>query len=290
MIFIYKSKIAPVQLSTTGQSHCDEMVRAYDHDASACLASKSTLIKARSSIYGHDKVKELLAEDQYHKCCYCEVRFGANYFGDVEHFRPKGGYQQDYNGSLEQPGYYWLAYDWDNLYFSCAVCNQEYKRNYFPLFNHVSGRAKANIREIKHEQPLLIDLSKENPEEHVTFDDDIAKPCIVRGILSERGQACITAYGLNRLALVSKRMEFLAQLKRDYLLASIDYETISGSAAESLIQLIEAVDFDEFVELVEAARARVKTAAQDNAEFAGMIRSLIRDPRFSRIDKPATAA
>lgn len=43
---------------------------------------------------------------------------------DVEHYRPKGGYL-DPDGTLCQPGYYWLAADWNNLFPSCIDCNRE---------------------------------------------------------------------------------------------------------------------------------------------------------------------
>lgn len=51
----------------------------------------------------------------------------------VEHFRPKGGWRQSPGQPIEQPGYYWLAYEWSNLFLACGPCNSRHKRNLFPL-------------------------------------------------------------------------------------------------------------------------------------------------------------
>nr|GEV99656.1 AAA ATPase, putative [Tanacetum cinerariifolium] len=151
MIRIQKSAHIPDKLTTTGATHRTEMERAYDQDPAACLAPKSTLIEAQQGTYGHRTVKQALKDDQYDKCCYCERDFTANYHGDVEHFRPKGGYQQTHKG------------------------------NYFPLVNHPAGRADGHIRDTTIEQALLIDLASENPENHLTFKHDVVKARKIKG-------------------------------------------------------------------------------------------------------------
>src|SRR5215468_8122036 len=68
------------------------------------------------------------------KCAYCEEKLSGQP-GDVEHFRPKGRvcdatFRQVFidhprwGRNIAHPGYYWLAYDWDNLLPSCADCNR----------------------------------------------------------------------------------------------------------------------------------------------------------------------
>jgi len=86
-----------------------------------------------SDIYGAKSVKNKLKGVQRNKCCFCEARVAHVSHGDVEHFRPKGGFQQDEGDELIKPGYYWLAYDWSNLFLSCQICNQIHKKNLFPL-------------------------------------------------------------------------------------------------------------------------------------------------------------
>ena len=97
----------------------------------------------KDQIYADDEVKKQLKSDQFGKCAYCERSLNGD-FGAVEHFRPKGGYQIEDEKYLRKPGYYWLAYDWNNLLYSCSECNTCYKRNFFPLANE-------NQRDIEHE-------------------------------------------------------------------------------------------------------------------------------------------
>ncbi|MCC7467193.1 MAG: hypothetical protein IT261_13025 [Saprospiraceae bacterium] len=96
-------------------------------------------------IYGHQSVKYALIKVQYGKCCFCESEITAISFGDVEHYRPKAALQLDDRLPLQYPGYYWLAYDFENLFYCCQICNQTYKRNYFPLEDE-----QFRVKTLKH--------------------------------------------------------------------------------------------------------------------------------------------
>src|SRR5580658_3529436 len=56
-----------------------------------------------------------------HRCSFCECSILRNP-GDVEHYRPKSEVDDD----KSHPGYYWLAFDIDNLLLSCEDCNRRY--------------------------------------------------------------------------------------------------------------------------------------------------------------------
>ncbi|MNT06512.1 hypothetical protein D3C72_1411790 [compost metagenome] len=88
--------------------------------------------------------------------------------------------QQNEKDKLNYPGYYWLAYDWDNFLFSCAICNQRHKKNIFPLINPGS-RAKNHHSSIKFEKPFFIDPSKENPKFLIKFNQEVATGIDKRG-------------------------------------------------------------------------------------------------------------
>lgn len=120
------------------------------------------------SVYAASDVKEQLKEDQKGKCAYCE-RFLNGDYGAVEHFRPKGGYCL--NGKLERPGYYWLAYDWNNLLFSCSECNTSYKGNHFPLEDE--DMRDIASQDISKEKALLIQPVVENPGDFIAFHKHI---------------------------------------------------------------------------------------------------------------------
>jgi len=93
------------------------------------------------SVYGHKTVKTALAKAQFEKCCYCEGEFRAHVAGDVEHYRPKGAIST--TAGKVYPGYYWLAYLFENLYFACPDCNGYRKRSQFPL-ELEAGRARSH--------------------------------------------------------------------------------------------------------------------------------------------------
>lgn len=80
-------------------------------------------------IYNGRSVKEQLREDQHQKCAYCECDLTGDY-GAVEHYRPKKGWQEKHHDTLHEPGYYWLAYEWNNLLCSCDKCNRSVMKVY----------------------------------------------------------------------------------------------------------------------------------------------------------------
>jgi hypothetical protein len=78
------------------------------------------------------------------KCAYCEKKITGGFFGDAEHYRPKGKVTVKERGQVQtvmhdgkpHPGYYWLAYDWRNLVPACELCNSsDGKMNQFPVAN-----------------------------------------------------------------------------------------------------------------------------------------------------------
>lgn len=78
-----------------------------------------------SGIWRKKDVRPVLWEHHNGKCCYCERKRDPKGEPDVEHFRPKTKTTEDGN-----PGYWWLAYDWSNLFFSCKACNQKKVRTF----------------------------------------------------------------------------------------------------------------------------------------------------------------
>lgn len=68
------------------------------------------------------QAKDRLLIESGDKCAYCETPTKVVDYGDVEHFRPKSKY-------------WWLAYCYDNYLVSCAICNQRYKKDEFPVRN-----------------------------------------------------------------------------------------------------------------------------------------------------------
>ena len=119
--------------------------------------------------YKMDAVKEALIDCQHDKCCFSEAKFNRDY-SNVEHFRPKGRIDPYPRGKSEYPGYYWLAYNWENLFLCKAAINSSDKRNYFPLQRN--SPRNRNHHDNYTEQPLLIDVAKENPRDFIRFRNE----------------------------------------------------------------------------------------------------------------------
>lgn len=188
-----------------------------------------------SSIWGGAAVKDALRRMQHDKCAFCESSFAHIQYGDVEHFRPKAAVAQKAGQPLERPGYYWLAYEWSNLFISCQLCNQRFKRNLFPL-SAPARRARDHHADIDREKPLLIDPVQIDPALHLTFHEERAVPLKRRG----PGTTTIDVLGLNREELLARRRERLDLLKelREALRLFEARERAGGLAPEELAFLV----------------------------------------------------
>lgn len=187
------------------------------HDQQVIAGGKA---EADSKLYGRMKKEIFLdASGPFHgKCAFCEEKIRTNQHGDIEHFRPKGAIVdaasrkpiKKAGGDAAHPGYYWLAYDWQNFLPACVLCNQPNteptgesigKRNYFPLADETQ-RAQAKGGEAG-EQPLLINPLVDDPAEHLGVDQ--------LGVMfanndSPRGKTCIEIFGLNLRDLPAERL------------------------------------------------------------------------------------
>lgn len=268
MIRVVKSAAPPASLVRAAAAARQALEQAYDADPVGCQQPGTAALKPRRSIYAARDVKQQLQADQHQKCAYCETCFVHSSPGDVEHYRPKAGYRQTATGRVQGPGYYWLAYDWQNLLFACEDCNRTRKRQLFPLHNDPAGRARTHHDALAQEAPLLLNPAAVDPAAHLTFEDEVAKP------LTPEGKASIAAYALNRVALLTDRRERLRHLRNEEVLARIFEADPPLIALEHLVRL-----YGSEVELsrqIAVARLAYQRATHDAAEYAGMARANFR--------------
>jgi uncharacterized protein (TIGR02646 family) len=147
--------------------------------------------EALSSIYNSDAVREKLEDIQKNKCCYCETK-STRSNSDVEHFRPKAAYSSTFKGGSNYPGYFWLAYDWDNLFLACQVCNQIFKNDFFPIAVETT-RAQLNNFNIDDEIPVFIHPSIDDPEQEIEYRESIPFG------IKERGKKTIAYLGFGSI-------------------------------------------------------------------------------------------
>lgn len=154
--------------------------------------------------YNDPEIKKQLFEDQSYKCAFCETRQEQARYKDVEHFRPKSTY-------------WWLAWSWENLLFSCEHCNRDHKKTLFPLRGS-SQRLVAEEQPPGSELPLLID----------PYDASIDLPAEIEfrlghvagrerwqpAGLTARGWASIIIFGLDRQSLLTRYADHVDTLVR----------------------------------------------------------------------------
>jgi 5-methylcytosine-specific restriction endonuclease McrA len=160
--------------------------------------------------FSHLDIRRPLWRWQEKKCCYCERRRDLKLEPDVEHFRPKA----EVTGQAG-PGYWWLTYEWSNLFFSCKTCNQRHKKNEFPL-EPGGVRAQPGDLALLNERPTLADVGNENPEPLIgyvwrTEPEPLAKPVGLDA--AGRGARIVKILGLDRDDLNQERGALIDSLE-----------------------------------------------------------------------------
>ncbi len=229
---------APAILTGEGISRSREHCEAYTAGTSE--------FQFDSKIYGHEDVKQALVTMHHGKCCYCESHVRHTSPGTIDHYRPKAASQQSPGTPFIRPGYYWLAYNWENLLFSCPACNQTYKRNQFPLRDDAQ-RALSHLDALVREEALLIDPSTDNPAEFISFREEYAFACED----NLRGRTTIEILKLNdRPDLIERRREKIRTLR------------LIRSVITLVPQSQEALDATQYL----------NEARMDTSEYAAMTR------------------
>lgn len=261
MIFIKKPTVGPSVRNRAGQNLLDllkkELQDLYDVDPISYDRGIKTF-EFNSDVYGHSKIKRALIKAQHGKCGFCESNILSISSGDVEHFRPKAGCKQNVKQkNLTRPGYYWLAYEWDNFLLSCERCNRIYKKNLFPL-RVPENRCLNHNGNMKMEKPYLINPLKENPKNLIEFDGPEAKGKGNR----MRGLETIKYLGLNRsgdgyMDLIEIRRDLFERTKATYKL----------SKKIAVPGVLEQDDIDEAIALMKKFRSekyQFSSMIQDN--------------------------
>ena len=121
--------------------------------------------------------KQALVKAGSGKCMYCESLVTHVYFGDVEHIRPKDLF----------PG---LKFEWANLGYVCAKCNNAKRNKWF-------------------EETPFVDPYSEDPGETIAAIGQwlFARPG------ADRGRVTIHEIQLNRPELLERRLEKLNRIQ-----------------------------------------------------------------------------
>ncbi len=244
MITVVRPKSVPTVLLGRGvvenKKNCDLF------DGTPLAANRIKLkFSIYSAIYNDPSIKKILRKAQYNKCCFCE-KFQIDEYAEVEHYRPKLGYKTKRTDKIKKPGYYWLGYTWENLFFICKPCNVK-KGNIFPLFDETK-RAKNHGNLITNEKPLILNpigTGQNDPRKHIQFVNQY-----VIGTTDE-GRATVEACKLDRDGLDISRQAHLDEL------------------AERILTIIENMNNLE-LPAVKRAITYLKNSIKKEAQFSAM--------------------
>lgn len=195
--------------------------------------------------YKHTKIRKALFKCHKKKCAYCETVLNkknkatnnpnSNKNNEIEHYRPKGSYRQDRSNTSSLTGYYWLAYEASNLLLSCPICNRN-KDDLFPL-KTVATRCVNHHYNINIEDPLLLNPTIVDPNDHVYFDKEVIKH------KTTEGQVTIDCLDLNRQNLLDERLRVYAPLFIQWnLLPMLNGSTKEDSENQIFARFEEAVE------------------------------------------------
>ncbi len=127
MIKIDRTRIAPPPELLEAAQHEAVKAQEFYTDPDNIRYGKPFNFRA----YRVSGVRERLLELFHDKCAFCESKLGVSTQLDIDQFRPKA-MAVNHDGSIDKPGYWWLAWEWSNLYPACPLCNRT-KANRFPI-------------------------------------------------------------------------------------------------------------------------------------------------------------
>jgi len=178
-------------------------------------------IKAKASLWS--RAGECIKEVMHSKCWYCET---SQIRSDmpVDHFRPKNRVAE----CQDHPGYWWLAFDWENYRYSCTYCNERRidvvngtdggKWDHFPIFQPppwvTTETGDWHLERPKLLDPMNLDDTKlvtfhENGFSRETYQDDGDENFI-------RAKESIGLYHLNHIRTVRARKTIAISIKNNF--------------------------------------------------------------------------
>jgi uncharacterized protein (TIGR02646 family) len=237
---------------------------------------ESHTIEKTDELWQDDKVTDVLYDSHHGKCCYCERKLDRKRYMDVEHYRPKGDVK-DVEGHA---GYWWLAYKWDNLLWSCKTCNQKYKGIIFTLLPDAT-RAYDEANDLNLDSPCLINPKSEDPSQVLSFHVDRGGGrCYVTavpraGIENDkkiRAEETIRIVGLNRdeygYDLIEERGDEFSGTGFEIIVFNIiRFEDLKNRNPEKRQDYLDAID---------ALKEDLKRFIRSDRIFAGVYRDYLR--------------
>ncbi len=155
-------------------------------------------------------VKKALRKMSKGHCAYCQTYNAAGAWGDVEHFRPKSLFPA-------------LAYDWDNYFYSCTICNNT-KSNKWPT-------AGSYVRPDEDDPSMRFVFFEDGGIEETVGDDE--------------AKCTIPAFGLDRRGLAEGR-ELLIRSALESVRATLNMPGLTVAQKRHLVRARLPADLSPF--------------------------------------------
>ncbi|HZO75843.1 MAG TPA: hypothetical protein VFB60_26830 [Ktedonobacteraceae bacterium] len=225
------------------------------------------------------ELKDKLHDVSHGKCWYCETK-DVRHDDEIDHWRPKNAVME----CPEHPGYWWLAFDWQNFRYVCVFCNQKRKKDKsgrpdeggkgtsFPLFNERQRISDVCHKiELRRERPVLLDPMVLFDTRLLKFDTEgechPAKAAPSEGVAPSneytRAEKSIEVYHLNAHDLIEKRRTTICNRVQQlldegdgyyYCLEQLPDDLAASAGYENVINKLRYM-LDEQHEYSEAARS-----------------------------------
>ncbi|WP_425929975.1 hypothetical protein [Pseudomonas sp. NyZ201] len=220
-------------------------LRAQEELENLPIDKRKNYIKSKSHIWrGFAKY---LSKMSHGKCWYSEAKdAGANF--DVDHFRPKSEAKRS-DGLVDEQGYAWLAFNWENFRLSAQNCNRLNrdedseitvgKGSWFPLLDG-SKKATWDDRCTNDELPLLLDPLVKNDLDFIDFDDRglFVKSFFCVGLQARRIRDSAVIYGLNLERMREARFAAMKEAKDLYETIQISVEDLDVQGDQASMKAI----------------------------------------------------
>ena len=241
------------------------------------IEARKKAINSRSRIWR--MLNKHLAKVSFEKCWYCQSN-DIRSPKPVDHFRPKSSVKED----PDHPGYWWLAFSWENFRYSCTYCNSAHendrkgggKQDQFPILNPTKRQCRPG--QVLQEKPLLLDPCQLGDSKLITYDVKRARVIPNESICDlaqhspngiERASKSIDIYDFNHEPLRRKRETMFDALNQliidinEYLLDGFDMNVDRITRKQE--ELIDRVRFDSLqYDYNEAAYCYLKAQVDKN--------------------------
>ena len=173
--------------------------------AAANEAEREVIIEKHEKLWRDSRVRDWLLGLFHNKCWYTEAQEAVSAY-HVDHYRPKGRVT-DVGRTNPEPGYWWLAFKWEN-YRICGQLINVKKNDVFPL---LCGH-RATVDEpgsLMLEAPALLDPTTDDAR-LISFemDEDGCRAVPMPGADEDdraRVETTIEVIGLNRLDRLNQK-------------------------------------------------------------------------------------